>query len=111
MKLLFKWLIATVAILIAAYLVPGVTITTTGAFVAAVVLGALNLTIRPILLVLTFPITVITLGAFSLVINAFLVLLTAYLVPGFALAGFWTALFFALVLAIVNWVFNFWSGI
>ncbi len=111
MKLLFKWLIAAFAILIAAYVVPGVTITATGAFVAAVVLGALNLFIRPILLILTLPITIITLGAFSLVINALLVLLTAFLVPGFAIAGFWTALFFALVLAIVNWVFDFWSHV
>jgi len=111
MKLLFKWLIAALAILIAVYVVPGVTITTTGAFVAAVVLGALNLFIRPILLILTLPITIITLGAFSLVINALLVLLTAFLVPGFAIAGFWTALFFALVLAVVNWVFDFWSNI
>ncbi len=109
MKLLFKWLVATLAILIAAYLVPGITITTTGAFVAAVVLGALNLIVRPILLILTFPITVITLGAFSLVVNAALVMLTAYVVPGFAIIGFWPALFFALVLAVVNWVFNFWS--
>ena len=111
MKLLFKWLIAALAILIAAYVVPGVTITATGAFVAAVVLGALNLFIRPILLILTLPITIITLGAFSLVINALLVLLTAFLVPGFAIAGFWTALFFALVLAVVNWVFDFWSHV
>ncbi len=108
MRILFHWLTATVAILIAAYIVPGMTVTLTGAIIAAVVLGALNLFIRPILLILTFPITVLTLGFFSLVINALLVMLAAAIVPGFAVSGFWTALFFALVLAIVNWVFQIW---
>lgn len=109
MKLFFHWLVATLAILIAAHIVPGVTITLLGALIAAVVLGALNLFIRPILLVLTLPINILTLGLFSLVVNAFLVLLASYLVPGFAIAGFWTALLFAVVLAVINWVFHFWS--
>ncbi len=109
MKLFFHWLIAALAILIAAYIVPGVTITLISALIAAVVLGALNLFIRPILVVLTLPINILTLGLFSLVINAFLVLLATYLVPGFAVESFVTAFLFALVLAIVNWVFNLWS--
>ena len=109
MKLIFHWIIATLAILIAAYIVPGVTITLVGALIAAVVLGALNLLIRPILLILTLPITVVTLGLFSLVINALLVMLAAVLVPGFSVAGFWTAFLFALALAVVNWVFHLWS--
>jgi putative membrane protein len=108
MKLLFHWLIATVAILIAAYIVPGTSVTLTGALIAAVVLGALNLFIRPILLILTFPITILTLGFFSLVINALLVMLSSAIVPGFVVTGFWTALFFALVLSIINWVFHIW---
>ena len=109
MKIFFQWLIATLAILITAYIVPGVTVTILGALIAAIVLGALNLFIRPILLVLTLPITVITLGLFSLVINACMVLLASIIVPGFAIADFWTALLFALVLSIVNWVFHFWA--
>lgn len=109
MKLFFQWFVAALAIGIAAYLVPGVVVTLPGALVAAVVLGALNLFIRPILLFLTLPITILTLGLFSLVINALLVMLASYLVPGFSVAGFWTALLFALVLAIVNWVFSLWS--
>ncbi len=109
MKLIFHWLIATLAILIAAYIVPGVTITLVGALIAAVVLGALNVLIRPILLILTLPITIVTLGLFSLVINALLVMLAAVLVPGFSVAGFWTAFLFALALAAVNWVFHLWS--
>ncbi|MHB8860549.1 MAG: phage holin family protein [Minisyncoccota bacterium] len=109
MKIFFHWFIAALSIGIAAYLVPGVTVTLVGALIAAVVLGALNLFIRPILLVLTLPINILTLGLFSLVINALLVLLVAWFVPGFSVAGFWTALLFAFVLAVINWVFHFWS--
>jgi putative membrane protein len=109
MKLFFHWLIATLAIVIAANIVPGVRITLVSALIAAVVLVALNLFIRPILLILTLPITIVTLGLFSLIINAFLVLLASYLVPGFVISSFWTALLFALVLAIINWVFHFWN--
>lgn len=109
MKIFFHWLISTLAILIAAYIVPGVMVTLTGAFIAAVVLGAVNLFIRPIILILTLPITVLTLGFFSLVINALMVMLAAYVVPGLIIFGFWPAFFFALVLSIVNWVFNIWS--
>ena len=86
------------------------TITLTGALVAAVVLGALNLFIRPIIFLLTLPITLLTLGLFSIVINAFLVMLASYIVPGFSVPGFLAALFFALALAIVNWVFHFWKN-
>lgn len=109
MKLFFQWFISALAIGIAAYIVPGVSVTLVGALIAAVVLGALNLFIRPILVVLTLPITVLTLGLFSLVINACLVLLAAALVPGFAIGGFWTAVLYALALSIVNWVFHLWG--
>jgi len=109
MKLLFQWFIAALAILVAAYIVPNVIVTLPGALIAAVVLGALNLFIRPLLLVLTLPITLLTLGLFSLVINALLVMLAALVVPGFAVAGFWTAFLFAIVLALVNWVFHIWG--
>lgn len=111
MKIFLKWLISAIAIGVAAYIVPGVTVTVSGAVIAAVVLAALNLLIRPILFVLTLPITILTLGLFSLVINALLVLLTAALVPGFSVIGFWSALLFAVVLAIVNWVFHFWRHV
>lgn len=109
MKLIFHWIVAAAAIGVTAYLVPGVMVTFTGALIAAVVLGALNLLIRPIVFLLTLPITILTLGLFSLVINALLVLLAALVVPGFAVAGFWYAVLFALVLSIVNWVFSLWN--
>jgi len=110
MKILLHWFISALAIGVAAYIVPGVTVTFSGALVAAVVLGALNLFIRPILLVLTLPINVLTLGLFSLVINGLLVMLATYLVPNFSIVGFWNALFFALVLSVINWVFHFWKN-
>ena len=109
MKLILHWLIAAVAIGIAAYILPGVTVSVPGALILAVVLGALNIFIRPLLVVLTLPINILTLGLFTIVINAFLVWLAAMIVPGFAVGNFWWALLFAVVLALVNWVFHVWS--
>jgi putative membrane protein len=110
MKLLSHWLLSALAILIVAYVVPGVTYTSlVSVLVAAVVLGALNLVVRPVLMILTLPINVVTLGLFSIVINAFLVWLTSLVVPGFLIASFWTAILFALGLMVINWVFHFWS--
>src|SRR4051794_21871938 len=104
MKLILHWIIAAVAIGIAAYLLPGVTVTLTGALILAVVLGALNIFIRPLLVVLTLPINILTLGLFTIVINAFLVWIAGLIVPGFVVATFWWALLFAVVLAVTNWV-------
>lgn len=109
MKLITHWIAAAVGIGIAAYVVPGASVTILGALVAAVVLGALNLFIRPILMILALPINLITLGLFTLVIHAFLVMLASFWVPGFTVDGFWTALIFALVLSVINWVFHFWN--
>ncbi len=109
MKLFLQWAISTIAILIAAWLVPGTTVTLFGAIVLAVVLGLLNLLLKPIIFVLTLPINILTLGLFSLVINALLVWLAAALVPGFSVAGFWTAFLFSIVLTLVNWLFLVWA--
>jgi putative membrane protein len=106
MNTLLHWVIAAIAIGIAAYLIPGASVTLVGALVLAVILALLNLLIRPIIFVLTLPINFVTLGLFSLVINAFLVWLAAYIVPGFSVSGFWSAFFFAIVLALVNMVFG-----
>ena len=103
MKLLLSWLIYAIAILITAYILPGVDVGgPITALVLAVVLGAINTFIRPILVILTLPVTLLTLGLFVLVINALLVLLAAVIVPGFAVAGFWWALLFAVVLSIIS---------
>lgn len=100
------WIVSAIAIGIAAYLIPGVLVTPVGALVLAVVLGIINIFIKPLITLLTLPITVITLGLFSLVINALLVMLAGVIVPGFTVDGFWAAFFFAIVLALVNAVFN-----
>jgi putative membrane protein len=103
--LLLKWLIYTVAIIITAYLLPGVTVTGIfAALVAALVLGFINALVRPLILLLTLPLNILTLGLLTFVINAGLVLLAAAIVPGLAIANFWWALLFALVLTIINWL-------
>lgn len=109
MRLFIHWVIAALSIIIAAYIVPNVSVTPVGALIAAVVLGGLNLFIRPVLLVLTLPINVLTLGLFSFVINALLIMLASLIVPGFFVGGFWTALLFALALSVINWVFHLWA--
>ena len=103
MRIIIHWLVSAVAIVIAAYVLPGVHITGfLAALVTAVVLGLINAILRPLLILLTLPITLVTLGLFTLVINALLVLLTAKIVPGFRVDGFWWALAFSVVLWLVN---------
>ena len=107
MKIIIHWIISALAILITAYLLPGVHLSgVVAALVLALVLGAINATIRRVLIFLTLPISVVTLGLFVFVINALMVLLAAALVPGFSVDGFWWALLFAIVLSIINWVFD-----
>ena len=105
MKTLIHFIVSTIAILITAYILPGVHVSgLLAAFVLAVVLGAINLILRPILIFLTLPITILTLGLFVLVINGLLVMLASYIVLGFTVDSFWYALLFGIVLAIVNWI-------
>lgn len=103
MVFLLHWLIAAVAVIISAYLLPGVTVEGFfAALVAALVLGLVNAFLRPVLLILTLPITIFTLGLFYLVINALLIMLTDAIVPGFDVRSFWWALLFGLVLSVIN---------
>lgn len=111
MKALVNLVLSTIAVLVAAYIIPGVTIEGFfTALVVAVVLGLANALIRPILTILTLPLNIITLGLFSFVITALLVMLTGAIVPGFAVAGFVTALLFGVVLTLVNWAIFSMSG-
>ena len=104
MSFLFHWLIRALAIVITAYLLPGVRLSGFfAALVTALVLGLINTFIKPLLLLLTLPLNILTLGLLTFVINAMLILLTSALVPGFAVAGFWWALLFSMVLAIINY--------
>jgi putative membrane protein len=98
-----NWLIATLAVVVTAYLLPGVYVEgVLAAVVAALVLGIVNVFLKPIVVVLTLPINILTLGLFTFVINACLVLLTAMVVPGFGVDGFLWAAMFSLVLSIVH---------
>lgn len=107
MSLVINWLINAVALYVTAEVIPGILIEGTGALLlAALVIGLINAVIRPILLVLTLPITVITLGLFYFVLNGFLLWLASVFTPGFTLAGFWAAVIGALVLSLVAMVLH-----
>ncbi len=92
--------------MLTAFIVPGASVTFVPALIAAIVLGVLNMFIKPIILVLTLPINILTLGLFTFVINGFLVLLASKMVPGFYVGGFGTAMLFGLVLALINMLFH-----
>ena len=105
MKLLVHWIVNSLAIMVAAYVVPGVYVQSfLVAMIAALVLGLINLTLKPILLILTLPINILTLGLFTFVVNAVLILLVAAIVNGFQVADFTTALIFGIVLSIVLFI-------
>ena len=109
MKIIIRWILSTLAIIITAYLLPKEAIFVESFFVAvvvAVVLGFLNSIIRPILIILTLPIQIFTLGLFTFIINAGLVMLTSNLVSGFYVKNFWWALIFSLVLSLVGAAIN-----
>lgn len=105
-SLLINWLLGALAIIVAAYFLPGVHLEGanhfTTALILALVLGAINAILKPILLLLTLPINILTLGLFTLVINALLVMLASSIVTGFKVENFWWALLFSLVLSLVN---------
>jgi putative membrane protein len=111
MKTIIHLIVSALAIIISAYVLPGVHVDGfMAALITALVLGLVNIFIKPILKVLTFPLTVVTLGLFSLILNALMVLLVDKLVPGFEVDGFLWAFIFAIVLSIVNSIFNRFDG-
>jgi putative membrane protein len=107
MKFITQIIVSAMAVIVASLLLPGVHIEgALTAVIVAAVIAFLNAIVKPILILLTLPITIFTLGFFLLVINALLILLTANLVPGFTVTGFWSALLFSLVLTLVTSLFN-----
>jgi putative membrane protein len=107
MKVLIHLFLSALAVFVTARLLPGVTLDGyTTALVVAVVLGLVNAVLRPILLLLTLPINILSLGLFTFVIIGGLVELVSCLVPGFHVASFWWALAFALVLWVINGFFH-----
>jgi putative membrane protein len=107
MAFLARLLLNGIAILVAAWLIPGLELTgTVPALLAGAILGLVNALVRPVLIILTLPFTLVTLGLFIFVVNALCLGMTAWLVPGFSVSGFWTAFFGALVVSIVSWILN-----
>jgi putative membrane protein len=107
MKFIVKLIISTLAVLIAAMLIPGVHLNENDfftAFIVAAVLAFLNSIVKPILVILTIPFTIFTLGLFILVINTFINLIAAYLVDGFAIDSIFDAFLFSLLLSFVTWI-------
>ncbi len=103
MNIIVSLLVRTVVILLAAYVLPGVSVDGFGsAILLAVVLGVINTFIRPIVIFLTLPATLVTLGLFLLVINACMVLLADWVLPSFSVAGFGWALLFSIVVSLIS---------
>lgn len=104
---MLRLLLNGISIVVAAWFIPGVVLTGIApALIAGALLGFVNALIRPILLLLTLPFTLITLGLFIFVVNAICFALTAALVPGFEISGFFAAFFGAIVVSLVSWVLN-----
>jgi putative membrane protein len=107
MRFLLRLLLNGIAIIVAAWFIPGVRLAgIVPAIIAGALLGFVNALVRPILLLLTLPFTLITLGLFIFVVNAICFALTAALVPGFEISGFFSAFFGAILVSLVSWVLN-----
>ena len=103
MKLILRLLLNALAVVILSYVLPGVGVDSmVTAIIVAVVLSLLNCLVKPILVILTLPITVLTLGLFLLVINAIIILFAAKLIDGFQVTSFWWAIIFSLLLSILQ---------
>ncbi|MBP7809108.1 MAG: phage holin family protein [Bacteroidia bacterium] len=111
MKFILNILVSAVAVLFTAWLLPGVQVTDfVSALLVAVVLAFLNTVVKPVLTILTIPITFFTLGFFLLVINAGMIILASKLIPEFHVNGFWWALLFSLILSLVTGILNAFVG-
>ncbi|MFA7653689.1 MAG: phage holin family protein [Candidatus Magasanikbacteria bacterium] len=105
MKLLLRWLISAGTLMMLAYYMPGISVHSFySALIAALVLGLINALVRPVALLLSLPVNILTLGLFTFVINGLMFWLASSIVKGFYVDGFWTAFWGALVMWIVGWV-------
>ena len=105
--ILIRWLVLTAAIMFASYLIEGIEVKGFfSALFAAAVLGILNAFFRPILIVLTLPINILSLGLFTFIINAMLLKMASGVISGFEVYGFWSAVFGSLLISIVSWVLS-----
>ena len=104
-RIIVKWLILTIAVMAASYTLSGVYVEDFfSAFFAAAVLGLLNTFFRPILIILTLPINILSLGLFTFIINAILIKMASGVIAGFEVADFWTAILASLIISVVNWI-------
>ncbi|NLK09140.1 MAG: phage holin family protein [Firmicutes bacterium] len=102
-----RWLVTTIALLITAAIIPGVHIGgIVSALLAAAAIGVVNAFVRPIFLLLTLPLNLLTLGLFTFVVNGIMLFLAAFFVPGFQVSGFFSAVFGALILSLISSVIN-----
>jgi putative membrane protein len=109
--ILIRWLVSTAAVLAASWFLDGIHISGfLPALLAAGLLGILNAVFRPVLIVLTLPINILTIGLFTFVINAFLLKMVSFLISGFDVHGFWTAVFGAIIIGAVSWFLNMFIG-
>jgi putative membrane protein len=107
MRILLVWLVNALALIAVAYLLPSISVSSfTSALIAALVLGLLNAIIRPVLVLLTLPVTIVTLGLFILVINALLFWLAGSILEGFHVQGFWGAFVGSILFSIVSWLLS-----
>ena len=105
--LVVKWLFMTAAIMVASYLITGIHVTGFfSALFAAAALGFMNMFFRPILLILTLPINILSLGLFTFVINALMLKMASSIIPGFDVYGFWAAIWGSLVISVVGAILN-----
>ncbi|HEX7810929.1 MAG TPA: phage holin family protein [Burkholderiales bacterium] len=107
LRFLIFWGVNTLSLWVADYLFDGIAFQTVQSlFIAGLVLGIVNTFIKPVLLILTLPLSIVTLGIFVLVINALMLLLVAWLVPGFLVSGFWAGFFVALFISVFSFIVN-----
>ena len=109
--LLLRWLVLTAAVLTAAWFLDGIRVSGIfPAILAAALLGILNAVLRPLLILLTLPLNILTLGLFTFVINALMLMIVSAVIPGFDVRGFWTAIFGALIIGVASWLLNRFIG-
>ncbi len=102
MHIIINWIVFSLAIGASAYLLPGVTVESAGvAIIAALIIGLINAFVKPLLVLLTLPINILTLGLFTFIINGLLIILAASIVDGFSVENFWWALLFSFIVSFI----------
>lgn len=107
MRLLLLWLINTVSLIAVAYLLPSIQVSSfVTALIAALALGLVNAVVRPVLVLLTLPVTLLTLGLFIFVLNGLLFWLVGSVIQGFEVQGFWAGVFGAIIYSLISWLLS-----